>query len=94
MEGTIREIVRLSGTISGVGRISGSLSTEAGISGELTVPTVVERAFYDGEYTVTPADTAVVLETAELAMRQNVTINPIPSNYGLITWNGTTLTVS
>lgn len=25
---------------------------------------------------------------------RNVTVNPIPSNYGLITWDGNTLTVS
>lgn len=49
---------------------------------------------YTGEYEVTPSDEAQVLETSGLMMTDNVTINPIPSNYGLITWNGSTLTVS
>lgn len=49
---------------------------------------------YDGDYEVTPGQSAVVLTTVGKAMARNVTVNPIPSNYGLITWNGSTLTVS
>lgn len=54
----------------------------------------VDRDPYTGEYTITPGDEAVVMETKNLRMTDNVTINPIPSNYGKITWNGSTLTVS
>lgn len=54
----------------------------------------VERDPYTGLYTVTPTDEAVVLNTNGLRMTDNITVNPIPSNYGLITWNGSTLTVS
>ena len=35
-----------------------------------------------------------MLETENKRMTGNVTINPIPSNYGLITWNGAFITVS
>ena len=49
---------------------------------------------YSREYIVTPSDETQILETEGLMMSHNVTINPIPSNYGLITWNGSTLTVS
>lgn len=49
---------------------------------------------YEGDYEVTPGQSAVVLTTVGKAMARNVTVNPIPSNYGLITWNGSTLTVS
>ena len=49
---------------------------------------------YDGEYTVTPSSGTQTLDTANKLLARNVTINPIPSNYGLITWNGSTLTVS
>lgn len=49
---------------------------------------------YTGEYEVTPSSETVVLETASKLMTRNVTVNPIPSNYGLITWNGSVLTVS
>lgn len=49
---------------------------------------------YHGAYEVTPSQQTQVLETAGLKMTDNVTVNPIPSNYGLITWNGAVLTVS
>jgi len=49
---------------------------------------------YEGEYEVTPNNNTQVLLTNEKTMLNNVTINPIPQNYGLITWNGSTLTVS
>lgn len=50
--------------------------------------------YYDGSYEVTPSDEAQVLDMEGMRARSNVTVNPIPSNYGLITWNGSTLTVS
>lgn len=54
----------------------------------------VERDPYTGDYTITPGAEAVVLNTVNKRMTDNVTVNPVPSNYGLITWNGTVLTVS
>lgn len=49
---------------------------------------------YTGSYTVTPTQQTQVLQTDHLMMNGNVTVNPIPSNYGLITYNGSVLTVS
>lgn len=49
---------------------------------------------YSGDYTITPSATGMVLETVGKASSQNFVINPIPKNYGLITWNGSYLTVS
>lgn len=49
---------------------------------------------YEGEYTVTPTSDTQVLPTNGKLLARDLTINPIPSNYGLITWNGSTLTVS
>lgn len=54
----------------------------------------VDRDPYTGAYEVTPSGETQVLETNNLRMTGNVTINPIPSNYGLITWNGAFITVS
>lgn len=54
----------------------------------------VERPAYEGDYTVTPSAEEQVLNTRNLRMTDNITINPIPNNYGLITWNGSTITVS
>lgn len=49
---------------------------------------------YDGPYEVTPSQSTQTLPTANKTLLNNVTVNPIPSNYGLITWNGSVLTVS
>lgn len=49
---------------------------------------------YQGPVTVTPSDTTQTLLTANRILTQNITIDPIPNNYGLIGWNGSVLTVS
>ena len=54
----------------------------------------VERDPYEGDYSLTPGAEAVVLNTNGLRMTDNITVNPIPNNYGLITWNGSVITVS
>lgn len=55
--------------------------------------TAVEGQPYEGSYTVTPGQEAQVLETRGKIMTENVTVNPIPQNYGLVTWNGSALTI-
>lgn len=50
--------------------------------------------WYEGEYNITPKTTAQMLETADKLMKGNIVINPIPKNYGLITYNGFGITVS
>lgn len=62
--------------------------------GEPIARDFVERDPYTGSYTITPSSEAQVLQTNNMRMTDNVTIEPIPSNYGLITWNGSTITVS
>ena len=54
----------------------------------------VDPERYSGDYVITPSAEPQVLQTKDLMMTENLTVNPVPSNYGLITWNGTTLTVS
>ena len=49
---------------------------------------------YTGATEVTPSAETQTLPTSGLMMAANITINPIPSNYGLVTWDGSTLTVS
>lgn len=56
-----------------------------------TVPT---QSDYDGPYEVTPSDQAQTLPTADKVLEGDIVIDPIPSNYGLITWNGTVINVS
>ena len=56
---------------------------------------VVDRSIiYDGAYEWTPSESVQTIEIANKKALDNIIINPIPQNYGLITWNGSTLTVS
>lgn len=49
---------------------------------------------YRGQTVVTPSEERQTLQTTGLLMPADIVIEPIPSNYGRITWNGATLTVS
>lgn len=49
---------------------------------------------YQGVTEVTPTRSTQTLQTRGYLLRDNITVNPIPSNYGLITWDGSALTVS
>ena len=49
---------------------------------------------YEGPYEVTPGPEAQVLQTRNRTLSQVITVGPIPKNYGLITYNGRTITVS
>ena len=49
---------------------------------------------YDGITEITPSHDTQILQTSNKALTRNIVVNPIPSNYGLITWNGSVLTVS
>lgn len=77
--------------------LDGALSLTNVIDGQVgTVIKVMEHDLpvYTGQTEITPSTTEQVLATAEKVVARNIVINPIPSNYGLITWNGSTLTVS
>ena len=54
----------------------------------------VERDPYEGSYTVTPSGEAQILQTKNLRMTDNITVEAIPQNYGLVTYNGVIITVS
>lgn len=65
------------------------------VSFELAAPIqIVSGEEFPGPYEATPTAEAQTLNTAGYFMSSDIIINPIPNNYGLITWNGSTLTVS
>lgn len=77
--------------------LDGELSLNIPMDGEVgTVIKVTEHDLpvYTGQTEITPSEDTQVLQTANRTVLQNIVINPIPSNYGKITWNGSTLTVS
>ena len=77
-----------------IGQITGVLSAPVQVEGILTIPAAVGVDPYTGSYEVTPSLETQTLLTNTKYMTDNVVVNPIPSNYGLITWDGSVLTVS
>ena len=53
-----------------------------------------EGEIYDGPYEFTPSQETQTVETADKLLLENIVINPIPQNYGLVTYNGAIITVS
>lgn len=84
----------LVGILSAVDTLSGEISPQATMSATMSVPEVVQAEPFLGEYTYDPTDEVQTIEINGLRATDNITINPVPSNYGLITWDGATLTVS
>ena len=54
----------------------------------------VEGETYDGPYSFTPSQETQTAQTANKVLTGDIVIDPIPPNYGLITWNGSYITVS
>ena len=49
---------------------------------------------YDGITDITPSQDTQILQTSNKTLTRNIVVNPIPSNYGLVTWDGSRLTIS
>ena len=49
---------------------------------------------YEDSYIVTPTRYTQTLPTSNKLLTSDVIVNPIPPEYGLITWDGVVLTVS
>lgn len=62
--------------------------------GDPVVKEYVEVETYTGSYEVTPSAETQTLDVEGKRMSRPLTVDPIPSNYGLITWNGSVITVS
>ena len=94
MRGQITGVGTIKGALAARASLAGSLSSPAALSGRLSIPSYIDVDQYDGFTDVTPGEESQVLNTAGKVVTRNIVINPIPSNYGLITWNGSILTVS
>lgn len=76
--------------------LDGDISINHVMNGEMGVVTRVREPLppYTGDTIVTPTDEQQTLRTENMTLLNDIVINPIPSNYGRIEWNGSTLTVS
>ena len=84
----------LSGVLTPAETIFGKLASSKNIIGQLTVPQYVLPPLYAGSVEITPSSEEQVLETNGTYLTSDITVKPIPQNYGLITWDGSTITVS
>lgn len=82
------------GTIQGVGQLTGTLSAAGGMSAVMILPDIVPVPSYDGDYEFTPSQETQVVRIGGFQARTDITINPIPHNYGLVEWNGSYLRIS
>lgn len=82
----VKAVIRTPAALSASIRPVGTLSSSFGEN----------RAWpsYTGATEVTPSGEAQTLLTAGSNVGANIVINPIPSNYGRISYNGAILTVS
>ena len=90
--GDVQGAEMLTGIIGKVEHLHGDMNKTASLEGSVSRISTANN--YTGEYEATPSKETQVLLTENKVLAQNITINPIPSNYGLITWDGSTLTVS
>lgn len=89
------ETIVLDGTCTLSNALDGSCSLTSQLDGVVDKVIEVQTSeYYTGDYVITPSSETVTLPTEQLMMSANVVINPVPSQYGLISWNGSTLTVS
>lgn len=75
--------------------LNGDMETVSMLDGQYgSFLKVFEMDTYTGETTVTPTQETQILHTANKAVLEDIVIEPIPENYGLITWNGSFIMVS
>lgn len=92
----MNDTIVIDGSVDLVSIIDGDLELEQALSGECGIITRVSEGYpaYTGPTEITPTRETQTLETAYKSVLTNIVVKPIPENYGLITWNGSVLTVS
>ena len=67
---------------------------EASLDEVYEIAGCIEGETYSGATTIIPSKDVQILNTNGCIMTKDIVVKSIPSNYGLITWNGSVLTVS
>ena len=76
-----------------LGRVVGHLSGRGRVTGNLNRAKSIPVEQYAGPYEFTPGEETQIVSIAYKQAITDITINPIPENYGRIAWDGTALTV-
>ena len=85
---------KLNGSLSGIGGLSGHLQGSGQITGNLSMPKGKASPAYTGAYEYTPSRSTQTIAIQGYKATENIIINPIPQNYGLITWSGIGIRIS
>ena len=94
LNGNLTRQAELLCALNAIGCVSAVLAGVQNMSCELSLPKGKASDPYTGDYDFIPSQELQTIPIAGLKATQNITIEPIPQNYGLITWNGSTITVS
>lgn len=89
----MQDTVVIEGEVSLFEWLDGEMCLDTHIEGEIGEFMPIVPDVYIGETVVTPNEETQTLYTNGKNMPSNVIVNPIPSNYGRIAWNGSTITV-
>lgn len=86
------QTIQISGSRGGTIEIAGGSGQHAAIkiteSGGGTIPG------YEGPYEFTPTQETQTAQIGGKRATQDITIHPIPQNYGLVTYSGNIITIS
>lgn len=83
----------LQGSIESSGTMTGSVSGSARMTGVVNTG-MSDIKGYTGNYSVTPSAEMQTLNTHDLKLTDDIIIEPIPQNYGLIEYDGYGIRVS
>lgn len=90
----IKKRQKISGSITLTNSIKGSLTDGGFLSGNVQVAQTEKADAYMGPYTVTPSQDTQIVHVKDLKMVQNITVEPIPSYYGRVSYNGSVITIT
>lgn len=88
------ETIRASAVIKRPSASATVVINRPGLSAAATIAGGNSYPQYDGEYSFTPTTEEQTIETKGFALLENIVIAPIPSNYGLVSWNGLGIRIS
>lgn len=84
---------RITGKIKAKQTLTAKIEAEKHIYGKLAFRNT-SASEYSGSYEFTPTRKTQIVQTENKLLLRNIVIEPIPKNYGLITWNGSFLKVT
>ena len=90
----LAEVAEMDASLTETPTLHVTLSKASEMNASFTIPPIRGGTAYGGNYEVTPSTEEQILPTSGKILARDITINPIPNNYGLIAWNGSVLTVS